>query len=402
LTGRHDYAVVGAGILGLAVARELLTRRPAASLIILDQATSVGAHQSAHNSGVIHAGVYYAPGSLKAELCVAGAARMYEYCDRHGVQARAIGKLIIATTPREVSALDELERRARANRVPGIRRLAAAEIAALEPHATGLAALHSPGTGIVDFRAVCERLAGDVREAGGEVRLGWKVGRAGEDTAAVRLLGPHGDAVEASSAVFCAGAWADRLAVGMGASPDPRIVPFRGAYLRLRPERRDLVHGLIYPVPDPELPFLGLHLTPQVDGEVLLGPSALLVGARDAYRLSTVRPRDVSDTLSWPGSWRMMRRWWRTGVRELRLATNRTDFAAQAARFVPEVTAADLLPGPAGVRAQALGRDGRLVDDFVLSSTGRAIHVRNAPSPAATSALALAERIADEVQRRAG
>ena len=402
MTARHDLAVVGAGILGLAVARELLARRPRARLVVLEQASVLAPHQSGHNSGVIHAGVYYAPGSLKAQLCVTGAARMYAYCEQHGIDARAIGKLIIATTPRELAGLDELERRARANGVPGLRRVAGEEIAELEPHATGLAALHSPRTGIVDFRAVCSALATDVQEAGGELRFGWRVVGAREEPGAVRLTAAGTDEVQASAAVFCAGLWADRLATHMGADPDPRIVPFRGAYLRLRPERRQLVRGLIYPVPNPALPFLGVHLTPSVDGEVLLGPSALLVGARDAYRLLRWNRRDLIDTASWPGTWRMVRRWWRTGCTELRLATDRRFFAAQAGRYVPAIAAKDLLPGPAGVRAQAVGRDGRLVDDFVLSPTRRTLHVRNAPSPAATSALALADRIADELERGLG
>lgn len=400
MSGRSEFAVVGAGILGLAVARELLARRPEAKVTVLEQAVTVGAHQTSHNSGVIHAGVYYLPGSLKAQLCVEGAARLYDYCERHGIDAPKIGKLIIATDASELPGLDELERRARANGVPGIRRLGAEEIRELEPHATGVAALHSPHTGIVDFRAVCERLADDVREAGGELRLGWRVDGVREQNGTVRLLGPDGDAVEASAAVFCAGLWSDRLAVRAGASPDPRIVPFRGGYLRLRPERRELVRGLIYPVPDPALPFLGVHLTPHVGGEVLLGPSALLVGARDAYRLTRVRMRDVIDTLAWPGSWRMARRWWQTGLREIHLAASRRAFAAEAARYVPAVRPDDLLPAFAGVRAQTVGRDGRLIDDFVLSSTPRTVHVRNAPSPAATSSLALAERIVDTLEQQ--
>lgn len=395
MSERVDFAVVGAGILGLAVARELLARQPGAKVTVLEQADVVGAHQTSHNSGVIHAGVYYTPGSLKARLCVEGAALMYDYCERNGVQARRIGKLIIATNPSELPGLDELERRARANGVPGIRRLRATEIAEIEPHATGIAALHSPNTGIVDFASVCEHLADDVRNAGGELRLGWRVADVREQDHSVRLLGPEDDAVEATGAVFCAGLWSDRLAVRAGASPDPRIVPFRGGYLRLRPERRSLVRGLIYPVPDPALPFLGVHLTPHFDGEVLLGPSALLVGARDAYRLTRVRIRDVADTLAWPGSWRMAARWWQTGLREIHLAASRRAFAAEAARYVPEVSREDLLPAFAGVRAQTVGRDGRLIDDFVLSSTRRTVHVRNAPSPAATSSLALASRILD-------
>jgi (S)-2-hydroxyglutarate dehydrogenase len=391
----YDTIIVGAGIVGLAVARELLTRRPSDRVLVVERETRTAAHQTGHNSGVIHAGVYYAPGSLKARLCVDGAARMYAYCERHGIDAQRIGKLIIATGEHELPALDELARRAQSNGVPGVRRLDAAGLRAIEPHATGVAALHVPGTGIVDFGAVCTSLAADVRCAGGELRLGWDVADVSTTGRTIRLRSAGGDAVAGGRAVFCAGLWSDRLAARCGADPDPRIVPFRGGYLALAPERRGLVRGLVYPVPDPSLPFLGVHLTPRIDGEVLLGPSALLVGARDAYTLRTVRAADVRDTLAWPGTWRMARRWWRTGYGELRLATSRQAFAAAAARYVPEVRAEDLLPAFGGVRAQAVARDGALVDDFVLSATPRAIHVRNAPSPAATSSLALAERIAD-------
>jgi 2-hydroxyglutarate dehydrogenase len=398
--GPGQLVVVGAGILGLAVARELLARRIGSRVTVIEQESQVGAHQTGHNSGVIHAGIYYTPGSLKAELCVSGARLMYDYCARRGIEARAIGKLIIATDPRELLRLDELERRAHANGVPGVRRIRGEQIPELEPHAAGIAALHSPGTGIVDFRRVCERLAEDVREVDGEVRLGWRVARIQERDRHVRLLDPDGEALEASAVVFCAGLWADRVAVGAGASPDPRIVPFRGSYLRLRPQARSLVHGLIYPVPDPSLPFLGVHLTPTVDGQVLVGPSALLVGARDAYRLRRVRARDLLETLAWPGTWRMAARWWRMGARELRFAVSRAAFAAGAARYVPALSAADMEPAFAGVRAQTVGRDGRLIDDFVLSSTARTIHVRNAPSPAATSSLALAGRLAETLEHQ--
>jgi 2-hydroxyglutarate dehydrogenase len=373
----------------------LLARHPDSRIAVVDQADGVAAHQTSHNSGVIHAGVYYAPGSLKARLCVKGAALMYEYCERQGVDVNRIGKLIIATGAGELPGLDELERRARANGVPGIRRIGGPEIREIEPHAIGVAALHSPNTGIVDFQAVCDRLAADVTQAGAELRLGWPVGDVRANGRKIRLIGPDGDGIEADGAVFCAGLWADRLAVRAGASPDPRIVPFRGGYLRLRAERRGIVKGLIYPVPDPALPFLGVHLTPQIGGEVVLGPSALLVGARDAYGLKTVRRSDLVDTFAWPGTWRMMRRWWKTGLQEIHLATSRRAFATHAARYVPGLTAADMTPGFAGVRAQAVARDGKLVDDFVISRTARAVHVRNAPSPAATSSLALAELIVD-------
>ncbi len=391
----YDTIIVGAGILGLAVAREVLTRRPSSRLLVVEREARVGAHQTGHNSGVIHAGVYYAPGSLKARLCVDGAARMYAYCERNGIDARRIGKLIIASDARELPALDELERRARANGVPEIRRLDAAGLRAVEPNAIGAAALHSPHTGIVDFGAVAARVSDDVHEAGGELRLGWAVAGVRCTDRAIRLRSADGDEAHGRRAVFCAGLWSDRLARLAGADGDPRVVPFRGGYLRLRADRRDLVRGLIYPVPDPSLPFLGVHLTPRTDGEVLLGPSALLVGARDAYRLSTIRAADVWDTAAWPGTWRLGRRWWRTGATELRMAASRGAFAAAARRYVPDLRAEDLVPAFGGVRAQAVGRDGRLVDDFLLSPTPRAVHVRNAPSPAATSSLALAERIVD-------
>jgi (S)-2-hydroxyglutarate dehydrogenase len=391
----YDTIVVGAGIVGLAVARELLARRPRSRVLVLDREGAPARHQSGHNSGVIHAGVYYAPGSLKARLCVDGAARMYAYCEQRAIPVHRIGKLIVALHDGELPALAEIARRANANGVAGIRRLDGAGLRAIEPHATGVAALHSPNTGIVDFGAVCARLADDVRAAGGELRCDWEVRAVVAGARAIHLRAASGDAAEGARAVFCAGLWSDRLAQLAGAGPDPRIVPFRGAYLRLAPERRALVRGLIYPVPDPRLPFLGVHLTPRIDGEVLLGPSALLVGARDGYASGALRAADIRDTLAWPGTWRMMARWWRTGLDELRLAASRDAFAAAAARYVPGLRGFDLLPAFAGVRAQAVARDGRLVDDFLLSATPRAVHVRNAPSPAATSALALAGLIAD-------
>jgi (S)-2-hydroxyglutarate dehydrogenase len=391
----YDTIIVGAGIIGLAVAREILRRRPDNRVLVVEREDAPARHQSGHNSGVIHAGVYYAPGSLKAQLCVDGAARMYDFCEQRGIVADRVGKLIIALDERELPALEEIGRRANANGVADMRRLDAAGLREIEPHATGIAALHSPNTGIVDFGAVGAALAGDVRAAGGELRFGWDVASVDAGTRSIRLRCAGGDEANGARAIFCAGLWSDRLAVLAGADPDPRIVPFRGGYLRLAPPRRGLVRGLIYPVPDPSLPFLGVHFTPRIDGEVLLGPSALLVGARDGYALRTLRRADIVDTLTWPGTWRMMARWWRTGISELRLATSRGALAAQASRYVPGVRGEDLLAAFAGVRAQAVGRDGRLVDDFRLSATPRAIHVRNAPSPAATAALALAGRIAD-------
>jgi 2-hydroxyglutarate dehydrogenase len=346
---------------------------------------------------VIHAGIYYAPGSLKARLCVEGARLLYAYCDERGIEARRSGKLIIATSESELPGLDELERRGRENGVPGLRRIGPEQITEIEPHARGRGALHSPATGVVDFTRVAGAFAGDVETAGGSVLT----------SAGVKRLVPRGRSIsvehergstEAGFVISCAGAWSDHLAVAAGAASEPRIVPFRGGYLRLRPERRELVRASIYPVPDPDLPFLGGHLTRGIDGEVLLGPSALIVGARDAYRLARVRPADLASTLAWPGTWRLIRRFWRTGTTELERALSRRAFLSELRRFIPELDVRDVLAGPSGIRAQALDRDGRLVDDFVVHRTERALHVRNAPSPAATSSLALAKLIADQTE----
>ncbi len=381
-----DVAVVGAGIVGLAVARELALRDPRRRVVVLEREDRVAAHQTSRNSGVAHAGIYYAPGSLKARLCVAGVRELAAYCDERGLAYERCGKLIVALDRGELPALDELARRGAANGVPGLRLLDAAGLRAIEPHAAGVAALHSPETAIVDFAAVARALADDVRAAGGEVVTGAAV--EGVEVRAARIvLRHHGGEVVARFAVFCAGAGSDRLAVLAGAGPDPRIVPFRGSYLRLLPQRRELVRGLIYPVPDPRLPFLGVHLTRHVGGDVLIGPTALL------------SPADLGRTLRWPGTWRMARRWWRTGATELRHALSPASLARSAARYVPALEPRDAEPAWAGVRAQAVARDGSLLDDFAFSRTERALHVRNAPSPAATAALAIARHVADEAER---
>lgn len=400
----YDLAVVGAGIVGLAVARELLARHPGLRLVVVDKEPQVGRHQTGRNSGVVHAGIYYQPGSLKARLCVEGAAALMAYCEQRSIALDRCGKVIVALGEHELGRLDELERRGRANGVPGLRRLDGAQLREVEPHAAGIAALHSPNTAIVDFPAVTRALADDVVAAGGTLALGREVTgvvrRAGARPGSGEVVLEHGGAggaepTVARRAVFCAGLWADRVARAAGADADPRIVPFRGQYLRLAPSARELVRGLIYPVPDPALPFLGVHLTKHVSGDVLAGPSALLVGARDAYEIRRVRAADLRETLAWPGTWRVMARYWRSGLDEMRLAASRRAFGAACAQYVPQLRAQDLLPGPAGVRAQAVSRDGRLVDDFVFSDSPDALHVRNAPSPAATSALAIAAMIAD-------
>ena len=364
---------------------------------MLEREREIATHQTGRSSGVIHSGIYYAPGSLKARLCVAGARELYEFCAERGIPAVRGGKLIVATRSEELPRLDELERRGIANGVPGLRRVAEDEVADLEPQARALAALHSPATGTVDFRAVAAALADDVRTRGGTITTSCGVRSIRESDSGVTVHHAQGTTA-ARRAVSCAGAWSDRLATAAGSPPDPRIVPFRGGYLRLRAERASLVRSHIYPVPDPDLPFLGAHLTRGHDGAVLLGPTALMVGALDAYEIRRINARDLWRTLSWPGTWRMARAHRRAAATELRHALRPSALVREAQRFVPGLTRDDFVRGPAGIRAQAVARDGSLLDDFVLSRTGNCVHVRNAPSPAATSSLALARLIADEVE----
>jgi 2-hydroxyglutarate dehydrogenase len=398
---RCDLAVVGGGILGLAVAQEVLRRKPDTRVTLFEREAEVGAHQTGHNSGVLHAGIYYKPGSLKARLCVDGAQRMYAFCAEHSIPHERCGKVIVATDASELRGLDELEARGRANGVPGLRRIGPRELSEIEPHAVGVAALHSPNTGIVDFGAVARALAAVARDAGAAVHTGCEVTGLEQRNGGVVVRHTYGE-THAAHAVVCAGAWSDRLAVAAGAPADPRIVPFRGAYLRLRPEARSLVRGLIYPVPDPQLPFLGVHLTKHITGEVWLGPTALMVGARDAYRLSRVRAQDLWSTLTWPGTCRLVRRFRSTALAELRMAASRRAFASACARYVPALRAEDVVGGPAGIRAQALARDGTLVDDFVINELDRTLFLRNAPSPGATSSLAIASHLVDQLEQRFG
>ncbi len=392
----YDLVVVGAGIVGLAVAREWISRRPQDSVAVLERESAPAQHQTGHNSGVIHGGIYYLPGSLKARLCVEGARLMYEYCEHNAIRHERCGKLIVAVSPDELSRLDDLEARGTANAVPGLRRIGAGEIAEIEPNAVGLQALHAPNTGIVDYPAVARALVAELTEAGVTVAFGAAVNAiAGSDHPVLHTeTGP----VHAGTVIACAGLWADRLARRAGASRDPQIVPFRGAYLGLRPTESPRLNGMIYPVPNPDLPFLGVHITKHITGDVTLGPTAMMVGARDAYTLRRLRVRDSWETLTWPGTWRVARRYWRVGFDEIRMAASRRAFVTAAARYMPGLTPADLDGSShAGVRAQAVGRDGTLVDDFVISRDGHVSHLRNAPSPAATSAFALARELVDRV-----
>ena len=390
--------IVGGGILGLATARLVAREVADAEVVLLEKERDVAHHQTAHNSGVVHAGLYYAPGSLKARLCVHGMSLLKAFCLEHEIPYDECGKLVIATGEREMTRFAALEERARANGVPGLRRLGEPELRAIEPHATGIAALHSPATAIVDFGEVARAMADDARTAGATIRTGAEVGRilgtgrTGEVTLA------DGTVLEADRAIVCAGLHADRLARASRQPAEPRIIPFRGEYWQLRFERRHLIRGLIYPVPDPALPFLGIHLTRKVDGSVLIGPNAILAFAREGYRRTTFVARDVRDALGWPGAMRLFRRYWRVGVAEIYRTLSKRAFIRQAQRYVPELTASDAIAAPAGVRAQAVDRDGTLVDDFRLGTDGPVLWVRNAPSPAATSSLAIAE----EIVQRAG
>ncbi len=395
-TPTYDLAVVGAGIVGLAVAREWMRRRPADSVLILERETQPAQHQTGHNSGVIHGGIYYQPGSLKARLCVEGARLMYEYCEHNAIAHERCGKLIVAVSPDELGRLDDLHERGIANAVPGLRRISAGEISEVEPNAVGVQALHAPNTGIVDYAAVARALVGELTAAGVTVRFGTAV-NAIEAAAPPRLQTADGP-VRARRVIACAGLWSDRLARGSGAPRDPQIVPFRGAYLGLKRADHSRLNGMVYPVPNPELPFLGVHITKHITGDITLGPTAMMVAARDGYSLRRWSWNDSWDTLTWPGTWRVGRRYWRVGLDEIRMAASRRAFVTAAARYLPGLSLDDLDGSShAGVRAQAVGRDGALVDDFVISRDGDVSHVRNAPSPAATSAFALARELVDRV-----
>ncbi|MDF5757792.1 L-2-hydroxyglutarate oxidase [Spongiactinospora sp. TRM90649] len=387
--------VIGAGILGLAVARELARSR-GAEVTVLDKEREVAVHQTGHNSGVVHAGIYYQPGSLKARLCREGVAMLREYCAEHALPYDEVGKLVIAATRAERTALRGLAERARENGVPGIAELDALGLREIEPHAVGVAAVHSPHTAIADFPAVARRLAADVAELGGAVRLGRPVTRLRETGDQVEVRA-GGERFTFDRLVSCAGLGTDAVARLAGHTGDVRIVPFRGEYFALGSGAKDLVRGLIYPVPDPRYPFLGVHLTRRIDGEVLVGPNAVMALAFEGYSWRRVRPSELRRILSFPGTMRLVAKHWRTGVREVYGSLVKRSFLRAARRYVPELTAADLVRTEGGVRAQAVRRDGSLVDDFVIDTHGRVVLVRNAPSPAATSSLAIARYVAAAV-----
>jgi L-2-hydroxyglutarate oxidase LhgO len=393
-----DVAVVGAGIVGLATARTLLGRHPRLRLAVLDKETDIGLHQTGRSSGVLHSGLYYAPGSLKARLCVQGAAALADYCEAREIPVTRCGKVVVATSPEELPRLAELERRGRENGVVSLEAIGPERLRELEPHVAGLRALHVPGTAVVDFRRVALALAEDLVAQGAEVLLGYGVSAISERPGGgVRLSTPSGE-VDARNAVFCAGVYADRLARLGGGAVEPRIVPFRGDYVVLRKERRYLVNALVYPVPDPGFPFLGIHTTLRPDGSMWLGPNAVLAFAREGYGRFQLHPGDLLDTVRAPGFRKLARRHWRQGGAELARDFSTRLFVAAARRLLPELRPDDVVPGPAGIRAQALAADGTLLDDFVLERRLGVVHVRNAPSPGATSSLAIADTITTMVE----
>jgi len=389
---RWDVGIVGGGIVGLATARALAAR-PGTSVAVLEAEDRLAAHQSGRNSGVIHSGLYYRPGSLKARYCVEGREAMYRFCAEHGIRHERCGKVVVATDERELSALAELERRGRANGLAGLQRLGADELREHEPHAAGIAALLVPETGIADYPGVTNALAKLVAAAGGAVALGARVTAIARETGGLVVETARGR-VRCRHLINCAGLRSDRVARLAGVDPGLRIVPFRGDYYELVAARRSLVRNLLYPVPDPELPFLGVHFTRMVAGGVEAGPNAVLALRREGYGRLSFSPRDALEVAAWAGTWRMARRFWRTGLGELHRAFSRRAFVRALQRLVPALRDEDVRRAGAGVRAQAVERSGVLVDDFRIVRAERMIHVLNAPSPAATASLTIGEAIA--------
>ncbi len=398
----RTVGIVGAGIVGLAIGREITRRRPGTRVVVFEKEDRVAVHQTGHNSGVVHAGIYYTPGSLKAELCTRGKEMIREYCREKELPYDECGKLVVAVTPQDVARMDALAERAGENYVPGLRRVGPEEIREIEPHCTGLAALHSPHTAITDYTAITEAFADDIAAAGGEIRLSFPVTGITEVVGGIEVAS-GAQSVKLDELVICAGIQSDLVAGLAGDDPGPRIIPFRGEYMLIKPEKADLIRGLIYPVPDPRYPFLGVHFTRRVNGTVDVGPNAVLAFAREGYRFSDLSARALIDMARWGGTWRMAARHWRTGIKEMRGSLSRKAFMKAAHAYVPEIGAADVHPGGSGVRAQALDRDGTLVEDFRIHRLGRVTAVRNAPSPAATSSMAIAEYVMDVIEgKRAG
>ncbi len=389
-------AVIGGGIVGLAVAREIAVRFPGSSVTVFERESTLAAHQTGHNSGVVHAGLYYAPGSLKASLCRRGSGQLREFCQDNSIPFRELGKLVVAADPGELAALAEIEQRALSNGVPDLHRLDRAGMAELEPHVAGVAALHSPRTAVVDYVRVCEVLADQVRAAGGQVLLNSPVTGITQSTDSVTVMA-NSESHSFDQVIACAGLFSDAVSDLLGSSDDLRIVPFRGEYFRLDHDAAKLVNGLVYPIPDPRYPFLGVHLTRSVNDEVFVGPNAVPALALAGYRWRDIDVADLWHFVAWSGFAHLAAQHWRSGVREFAGSVSKNVYASRVRRYLPAVQLQNLLPAAAGVRAQAVDSRGNLVDDFALRKVGRVLVVRNAPSPAATSSLAIAEHLVNEV-----
>jgi L-2-hydroxyglutarate oxidase len=399
VTTRNDVIVIGGGIVGLATALHLLQQTPGRRLVVIEKEQAVAQHQTGHNSGVIHSGLYYRPGSLKARLCVEGYNKLLDFCRKEQIPHEVCGKVVVALADSQVPQLDELERRGSANGLGGLRRLTPTEIREREPHCAGVAGLFVPHTGIVDYVAVAEAMARHIRSLGGDIRLGEAVVTISPGEHEVRVHTTCGEHT-CKFVVTCGGLQSDRLTRQTVGDLDLRILPFRGEYYTLRDSARHLVRHLIYPVPDPSFPFLGVHFTRMIDGAVECGPNAVLAFAREGYTKTTVRPGELVETLTWPGFRKVARKYWRTGLGEYQRSFSKRAFVRALQRLVPEVTEGDLVPAPAGVRAQACDRDGNLLDDFAIRETARVFNVCNAPSPAATASLAIGSYLASRVAER--
>ncbi len=394
--GTLPVGIIGGGIVGLAVAREITRRYPGVEVAVFEKEPELATHQTGHNSGVVHAGIYYEPGSLKAQLCARGRTMLEAYCAEHGLPYRASGKVVVAIEESELERLDALEARATANRVPGLKRLGPSEITDIEPHVAGIAALHSPSTAITDFRAIANQMARDVEEAGGTIHLGTRVHtirRRGQTIDLQMDSWVH----HVGRLVICAGLQADRIGRQIDGQADPRIVPFRGEYMAVSAEKQDMVNGMVYPVPDPQYPFLGVHFTRTVAGELEIGPNAVLALDREGYRRYNVSARDISKTLRHAGFWRLAARNWQAGVEEIWGSMSTRTYMRRASRYIPDIGPGDVKRSLVGIRAQAVGVDGSLVDDFRIYAENGVVSVRNAPSPAATASLAIAEHIVDQL-----
>jgi len=394
-----DLLIIGAGIVGLATALEAAQRFPEMRLLVVEKEDHVAAHQTGHNSGVIHSGLYYKTGSLKARNCVAGAASMKRFCQDHGVAFEECGKLVVATGPEEVPRLEQLHQRGIANGVPGLRMMERDEFRDIEPHCSGLRALHVPTTGIVDYTLVAKKYAELIEQAGGRIILSSKVIGLREDGQS-NVVETTSGAFRARYVINCAGLYSDTIARMAGVSTDLEIIPFRGEYYEVTPERRHLVKALIYPVPDPRFPFLGVHFTRRVNGSVEAGPNALLALRREGYTGSGVELSEAVETLRYQGFWKMARKYWRMGMAEQYRSWMKPAFVKSLQKMVPELQESDLAPGGSGVRAQAVDRNGNLLDDFHFVPSGRMIHVCNVPSPAATASLEIGREIVDMLSRQ--